>query len=1202
MSKRGETLEQLKTERDLLRQQIEALSAKDAELQKLQATLHSREREITALLGVTPHPVIARYDRRLRHLYVNSAVRLATGLAPEAYIGKTNREMKMSDEIADIFEGALKKVFKTAAEETIEYSFTLPSGTWFFQSRIVPELNTAGKVETVLAVTRNVTQQRQAEDAIHENVEVLETVHRLGQMLSGELELQKLVQVVTDAATELTRAEFGAFFYNVTDEIGELYTLYTLSGVPREAFSRFPMPRNTHLFGPTFRGEGTVRIDDVHKDPRYGKNDPYFGMPKGHLPVNSYLAVPVISRSREVLGGLFFGHSKPGIFTERDERIIEGLAGQAAIAMDNAHLFQEAQSQQERLQITLSSIGDAVIATDPEGRVTFMNAVAQELTGWNDRDASGKPLEEIFRIVNEYTRDPVENPVSKVIREGGVVGLANHTILLSKNGSEVPIDDSGAPIFDEAHRLVGVILVFRDITERRESELRINLMLELSRAFSQALTSQQIAEIMVTQALKGLGAQVGTVCLLVEQGTMLEILNLHGLSQEIVEKYRRTPLDFPGPLNDAVRSGELVWISSADEYYERYPQFEEIVRKNKSQAIVCIPLKINEKIIGGFNLSFPIEKPRTVAEEGFFWALAQQCAQSLERARLYEAEQKALTLAVEAQQNIAFLAEASAILVMSLDIEASLNQIMSLVVPKIADWTHIDLVRKDGTVQRLVARHIEPEKEAALYELSRKFPVNLQGNLGAGKVIRTSTAEVMSVLPKDWLDNYSQNPEHLEHVQSFNIQSYISVPLVTQGKAFGAMTFGSSTPGYFTNADLILFEEFARRTAQAIANANLYQSEHQARMEADQNLQQVNRLQAATAALSEALTLEQVSKVIIDHTTDAMKASSGLFARLIENNTVLEVLEAKGYDAEAFKPLTHIPLRKTAQIAQSIKTRLPLWLEKAEPLFPRLEKTKAPADETTVILPLGSQQVLGVLILTLPAAMGSDPVQRAFLIALSQQCVQALERAQVYEQAKDAAALEERQRLARDLHDSVSQTMFSASIMAESLPKVWEKDQSKGAEQVQQVITLNRAAMSEMRMLLLELRPEALLNTNLPTLLGHLVAAARGRIEIQADLEINGSPEGLPSNVHVALYRITQESINNIIKHSQASSFRVRVDREADHIEIRIKDNGRGFDTQSQTQGLGLNSIRERAQAIGATVEMTSAPDQGTEITIRWNG
>jgi signal transduction histidine kinase/CheY-like chemotaxis protein len=185
--------------------------------------------------------------------------------------------------------------------------------------------------------------RRQAEKNLQEQTEVVETIYRIGQLLSAELDQEKLVQAVTDAATELTGAHFGSFFYNVLNDEGASYMLYTLSGVPREAFARFPMPRATELFGPTFRGEGTLRIEDVKKDPRYGKSSPYHGMPPGHLPVTSYLAVPVTSRSGEVIGGLFFGHPAAGVFTHRHERIIEGLAAQTAIAMDNARLYQSAQ-------------------------------------------------------------------------------------------------------------------------------------------------------------------------------------------------------------------------------------------------------------------------------------------------------------------------------------------------------------------------------------------------------------------------------------------------------------------------------------------------------------------------------------------------------------------------------------------------------------------------------------------------------------------------------------------------------------------------------------------------------------------------------------------------------------------------------------------------------------------------------------------
>ncbi|MEZ4375952.1 MAG: GAF domain-containing protein [Polyangiaceae bacterium] len=189
----------------------------------------------------------------------------------------------------------------------------------------------------------------QVEARVRAKRKALEVVNSVGRTLSAELNQDKLVQAITDSATKLAGADFGAFFYNVQDASGGKYLLYSLSGADRAAFERFPMPRATDVFRPTFDGEGVIRVDDIREDPRYGKNAPYHGMPEGHLPVVSYMAVPVRGRGGEVLGGLFFGHKEPGIFTKQAERLVSGVAVQAAIAMDNAALFTKAQNLIERL-------------------------------------------------------------------------------------------------------------------------------------------------------------------------------------------------------------------------------------------------------------------------------------------------------------------------------------------------------------------------------------------------------------------------------------------------------------------------------------------------------------------------------------------------------------------------------------------------------------------------------------------------------------------------------------------------------------------------------------------------------------------------------------------------------------------------------------------------------------------------------------
>ncbi len=163
-----------------------------------------------------------------------------------------------------------------------------------------------------------------------------------------------------------------------------------------------------------------------------------------------------------------------GVLTWGYRRIAEALK-QRDIALHDAQRHGlELQMQKDLLSVTLGSIGDCVLVTDSKGTVTFMNAVAEEVTGWRLAEASGKPIPEIFRILNEHTREPVENPVEKVIKHGVIVGLANHTLLVRKDGSEVPIDDSGAPIRDENGEIRGVVLIFRDFSEQKiaERELR----------------------------------------------------------------------------------------------------------------------------------------------------------------------------------------------------------------------------------------------------------------------------------------------------------------------------------------------------------------------------------------------------------------------------------------------------------------------------------------------------------------------------------------------------------------------------------------------------------------------------------------------------------------------------------------------------------------------------------------------------------
>jgi PAS domain S-box-containing protein len=209
---------------------------------------------------------------------------------------------------------------------------------------VSPIRDARGNIVGASKIARDVSERVRLQAKADEHATNTQKLGDIGATVASTLDREIVVQKVTDTATQLTHAEFGAFFYNVRDpKTGDAYMLYTLSGAPKEAFAQFPHPRATAIFAPTFKGEGPVRLDDVTEDPRYGKNAPFHGMPEGHLPVRSYLAVPVRGVKGDVLGGLFFGHSEPGRFTEQHERLVTGLAAWGSVALENARLYAEAQ-------------------------------------------------------------------------------------------------------------------------------------------------------------------------------------------------------------------------------------------------------------------------------------------------------------------------------------------------------------------------------------------------------------------------------------------------------------------------------------------------------------------------------------------------------------------------------------------------------------------------------------------------------------------------------------------------------------------------------------------------------------------------------------------------------------------------------------------------------------------------------------------
>ncbi len=312
--------------------------------------------------------------------------------------------------------------------------------------------------------------------------ETLELIVKIGLLLGRSADLETLVQAATDAGLQLSGGQFGAFFYNVTNPAGESYLLYTLSGVDRSKFANFPMPQNTAVFGPTSEGTTIVRSGDITKDPRYGHNNPYYGMPDAHLSVRSYLAVPVKSQSGEVLGGLFYGHAEPDVFQQSAEDLVAAIASQAAIAIENFRLRQQLRLRVEALQqaeveqraaskqagelaAIVQSSDDAIVSKDLNGIITSWNEAAARLFGYTREEIIGQS---VLRLIPEelHAEEPV---ILAKIRAGERLDHFE-TVRLKKHGERFDASLTISPVRDNTGAIIGASKILRDISQRKRVE------------------------------------------------------------------------------------------------------------------------------------------------------------------------------------------------------------------------------------------------------------------------------------------------------------------------------------------------------------------------------------------------------------------------------------------------------------------------------------------------------------------------------------------------------------------------------------------------------------------------------------------------------------------------------------------------------------------------------------------------------------
>jgi signal transduction histidine kinase len=425
-------------------------------------------------------------------------------------------------------------------------------------------------------------------------------------------------------------------------------------------------------------------------------------------------------------------------------------------------------------------------------------------------------------------------------------------------------------------------------------------------------------------------------------------------------------------------------------------------------------------------------------------------------------------------------------------------------------------------------------------------------------------------------------------------------PLISRGRILGTLFVISRDEDAFSPGDVQLLTALGDQIGVAIENARFFEAE-QHRAEQFRVIAEVGRQISLTPDMDRAL--QQLTR-LVQQAFGYYHVAIGL----VEGDEVVYQIGAGPlWDDPGF----HFqPARlKVGEegfagwVAASGETLLAPDVSQ-DPRYVLMQGSQARSELTVPITVKG--QVIGVLDVQSDRLNAFDETDVTVLQSVAHQAGAAIENARLYEQAQQAAVMEERQRLARELHDAVTQTLFSASLIAEAVPASYETDPEEGRRLLTELRQLTRGALAEMRTLLLELRPAVVAEASLPDLLHQLAEAATGRMGAPVSVVIEGDCP-LPHDVHLALYRIAQEALNNVVKHGRASqaevSLRCLPASGGERVELQVQDNGRGFQPGEVTaEHLGLSIMRERAEAASASLTIRSEPGQGTRVTVVWPG
>ncbi len=593
----------------------------------------------------------------------------------------------------------------------------------------------------------------------------------------------------------------------------------------------------------------------------------------------------VIIPGRERPFGVLSVHSsRKRLFTTDDVNFLQSTAHILASVIERKEREETLRQSRNQMEAILHGITEGITVQGRDGRFIYANETAAQLGDYASVQELLAAPQNSYVLAHEILDEwgepfPTEQLPSRIAWQGVQPDDVLLQVRSHSGGPQRWLVLSAAPIFDDEGEVDLVINIFRDVSERtrlyqaeREARhmaeataVRIASLQQVTAAFSQALTPSEVVQVVIEQGIAILGAHAGSVVLrsdaATSAGDMLTLVGAIGYPDESLSSWYSFPLNAPVPLAEAVRRGQAIFLETVQDLAD-YPSLLAQAQRHGNQSWAAIPLQLEGHTIGALGLSFAQPQRFTEQDRSFMLSLGWQCSQALERARLYDAEQRARAQAEVAHRRVQFLAEASGVLASSLDHLQTLREIALLATPRIADWTAVWLVNAADNLEPVAIGHADPEKSDWVANLLMQYATKPDEPLRVASLLPNGRAEF-------YPDFTAMIPAILaEHdfaalLDQLPVTSLLFVPMTVRAQITGVLGMAMAGSGrYFNPDDLALAEELARHAAMAVDNSRLYWETNRLNLELEQRVtrrtaqlevsnQQLRRLTQRVVAVQE---------------------------------------------------------------------------------------------------------------------------------------------------------------------------------------------------------------------------------------------------------------------------------------------------------------------------------------------------------------